>query len=82
MSAPASLYEEVVSITERYLGPAARRFITRQVAFHLNKSPEMLVRNDIPPLVEWTKATLALLTEDKDMVDGFAREVGQLAQPK
>lgn len=82
MTANISLFDEVVVITERYLGPAARRFIARQVSFHLNKAPEALMSTDIPQLVEWTKATLALLTEDKSMVDGFAQEVMKLSPPR
>jgi hypothetical protein len=77
-----SLYEEVVAITARYLGPAARRFITRQVAFHLSKTPETLTQSDIPALAEWAQATLALLTEDQEMVDNFAAELMKLAGPQ
>jgi hypothetical protein len=73
-----NLFESVVGVTEPYLGPAARRFIVRQVAFHLNKPPETLEAADIPQLVEWTKATLALLTEDKELVDGYARQLMRL----
>ena len=78
MTDSISLFEDVVSITERYLGPPARRFITRQVAFHLSKSPEDLAPTDIPQLVEWTKATLALLTDDKNLVENYAREISRL----
>lgn len=74
-----SLFENIVNITEQYLGPAARRFIVRQVAFHLGKAPEELDAKDIPELVEWTKATLALLTEDKYMVNDYAQKISQLA---
>jgi hypothetical protein len=65
------LFEKVVSITEEYLGPAAPRFITRQVSSHLGKSPDELVPEDIPRLAEWTKVTLALLTEDKGMIKEY-----------
>jgi hypothetical protein len=76
----ATLFEEAVNITEQYLGPAARRFVTRQIAFHLNKSPENLTPLDIPELVEWTKATLALLTEDKQMVSDYAAKISRLGE--
>lgn len=61
--------DEVIEITEDYLGPAADRFIKRQITFHLGKSPEQLQRSEIPKLTEWVKVSLALLTDDKAMVD-------------
>ncbi len=74
------LFNKVVLITEDYLGPAAPRFVTRQISFHLGKTPEELQAADIPKLVEWTKATLALLTDDKGMVKDFAIKVMELVQ--
>ncbi|GAC1370450.1 MAG: hypothetical protein NVSMB39_3250 [Candidatus Saccharimonadales bacterium] len=74
------LFDKVVAITEDYLGPAAPRFVTRQISFHLGKTPEELSAADIPQLVEWTKATLALLTNDKDMVQDFAVKVLELGR--
>jgi hypothetical protein len=73
-----SLLEEVITITEQYLGPAARRFVIRQVAFHLKKDPENLEPSDIPELIEWSQATMALLTDDKSMVDNYGEKLGQL----
>jgi hypothetical protein len=74
-----NLLEEVITITEQYLGPAARRFVIRQVAFHLKKDPEQLEMSDIPKLVEWSRATLALLTDDKTVVEDYAERLSQLA---
>lgn len=69
------LFDQIVGITEEYLGPAAPRFIARQVSFHLGKNPEELTYADIPQLAEWTQVTLALLTEDKAMVREFASKI-------
>lgn len=74
------LFEKVVAITEDYLGPAAPRFVTRQISFHLGKTPEELVDSDIPKLAEWTKATLALLTDDKNLVKDFSTKILELAK--
>jgi hypothetical protein len=74
------LFDKIVDITEEYLGPAAPRFVARQVSFHLDKSPSELSTEDIPKLVEWTKVTLALLTEDKALVQEYARKVSDLAE--
>lgn len=65
----ATVYDQVVDITEDYLGPAADRFIKRQISFHLKKKPNELTVKDIPKLAEWIKVSLGLLTQDKAMVD-------------
>lgn len=74
------LFEKVVAITEDYLGPAAPRFVTRQVSFHLGKTPEELISSDIPKLAEWTKATLALLTDDKNIVKDYSLKILELVK--
>lgn len=74
------LFEKVVAITEDYLGPAAPRFVARQVSFHLGKTPEELKDEDIPKLAEWTKATLALLTDDKTIVKDFSAKILELVK--
>ncbi len=74
------LFEKVVAITEDYLGPAAPRFVTRQISFHLGKTPEELVDSDIPKLAEWTKATLAMLTDDKTIVKDYTVKILELAK--
>jgi hypothetical protein len=76
------LYKSIVGITEDYLGPAAPRFIDRQISFHLNKTPKDVDYADIPKLTEWVKVSIALLTEDREMVDDFAKRIGDLASKK
>lgn len=73
------VYEEVVTIAKDYLGPAAERFVTRQVSFHLNKKPEELTKTDIPKVAEWMKVSLTMLTQDKKMVEEAAKRIEQLA---
>lgn len=65
----SNLAEEAIVITKEYLGPAAGRFINKQISFHLEKDPADLTPQDIPKLVEWVNISLALLTEDKRMVE-------------
>ena len=67
-----TLYEEIIRILEDYLGPSAKRFVDRQVAFHLQKLPSDIDLSEIPNFVEWTRVTLGLLTEDHAMVDECA----------
>lgn len=64
-----TLHQKVVEVTEDYLGPTARRFIDRQIEFHLGKRPEALNDADMVVLVEWVKVSLALLTDDQEMVE-------------
>lgn len=73
------LYEQIVHITEEYLGPAAKRFINRQIEFHLEKKPTEVTPQDITKLAEWGKVSLGLLTEDKNMVDDFEHKMMALA---
>jgi hypothetical protein len=70
-----SIFEQLVLITEDYLGPAARRFISRQISFHLDKQPEEVTIEDIPSLTEWTTVTLALLTKDKNIVAEYSQKM-------
>lgn len=74
------LFEQIVDITYDYLGPAARRFIAREVETHLHKKPENLTDTDIPTLLDWSKLAIALLTDDKDMVDDFSRRLAALTR--
>jgi hypothetical protein len=74
------LYQQALDITKDYLGPAAARFLVRQIAFHLGKSPEQLTRKDIPKLAEWVKVSIAILTEDKAMVEDFSNRILGLAE--
>lgn len=62
------LYEQIVHISEDYLGPAGQRFVDRQIVFHLNKYPQDLKKEDIPTLVEWLQVTLALFADDPKVV--------------
>ncbi len=73
------LYENIVNITQDYLGPAAQRFIDRQIAFHLHKKPEEITKNDLPNLVEWVEVSLASLTEDTTSVKNCSDRISDLA---
>jgi len=71
-----------VEITIDYLGPAAEKFITRQIQVHLNKMPEQLEPQDVIKLTDWVKIAIALLTEDSKMVDAYAKDLHALASVK
>lgn len=75
----ANLYEQVVNITQEYLGPASDRFVTRIIGAHLDKEPEQLKKKDIPQLSQWIKISLGLLTENRKIVDECEKRILQLA---
>lgn len=78
----AKLYHQVVDITTSYLGPAADRFITRQIKTHLHKDPDELTPEDITKLVDWIKIAIALLTEDGKMVQDYTDSLLKLVEKK
>lgn len=73
-----SLYEQVVAITYEYLGPAADRFITRQIRNHLNKEPEHLQRKDLQILSDWIRLAMSLLSNDDRLVERYMAELRAL----
>lgn len=72
------LYDELVDITEDYLGPAAKRFIDRQTRNHLNKEPGELTNAELVKLADWVKLTLALLTKDTRIKSEYAKKLDNL----
>jgi hypothetical protein len=77
----SSIYDELVKITHVYLGPAADRFINRQLANHLRKSPGELTRADLGSLIDWIKVVVSLLTEDTALIEEYIAELKKLAGP-
>jgi hypothetical protein len=77
-----SLYDQVVNTTHAYLGPAADRFIARQVQNHLHKRPEELSESDLEKLIDWIQIAVSLLTEDSDIIEEYVAELHQLSSHK
>jgi hypothetical protein len=72
------IHDKLVHIMKAYLGPAGERFLDRQIEFHLNKKPRDIELEDVDQLKEWVKVSLALLTEDKPLVDRCIAEIETL----
>ena len=72
-------YLEVVQLTERYLGQVAERFIQRQVRNHLHIEPVQLKPQDLPRLISWIEATLAVITDDHQLINDYLEELKALA---
>jgi hypothetical protein len=75
----ATLYAEVVDITYDYLGPAADRFVTRQIRSHFGKAPEELKKRDLRDLISWIKVAMSLLTDDDRLISKYISDLKRLA---
>ncbi len=72
-------YEQIIDVTKDYLGPAAKRFIDRQVSFHFEKDPKDLTREDVEKIAESVRISLGLLTQDKVMVTEAEKRIRAIA---
>jgi hypothetical protein len=77
-----TIFERVVSVTYPYLGPASKRFVSRQVKNHLNKDPEELKAKDLTQLIDWFTQAMGHLSEDTKLVKKYAAELKVLANDK
>lgn len=75
-----SVYQQVVEVAYEYLGPAAERFVSREIQAHLGKKPENLTKEDIVKCHDWCKLALALMTDDNTLVDEFSSRLLAIAQ--
>ena len=73
-------YQSVVETTKDYLGPAAERFVRRQVEFHLNKPAEAINKQDVLQLRDSLCVALSLLINDKQVVDQARRAFNLIAE--
>jgi len=80
MDGKMTLYARVVRITHVYLGPAADRFIARQVQNHLHKQPEELSEKDLKQLIDWIRVAVSLLTEDSEIVEEYVEQLRALVK--
>lgn len=74
-----TLYQEAVRVTYTYLGPAAERFIDRQIKNHLDKEPTQLTASDITKLIDWIRIAVSFLTEDSDLIEEYVHQLKQIA---
>jgi len=81
-SATPTIYEQLVQTTRIYLGPAAERFIDRQVKNHLNKEPEDITSADLDQLIDWIRISVSFLTEDNQLIEEYVYQLSQLAAKK
>ena len=80
MDGELTLYDKVVRITNVYLGPAAERFVCRQVRNHLHKEPQKISENDLKDLIAWVRVAVSLLTENSEIVDEYIEQLSKLTK--
>ena len=78
MSKGQVLYDKVVRVTHVYLGPAAERFIDRQIQNHLSKDPRDLSIEDLRQLIDWIRIAVSFLTEDSEIIEEDIEQLGKL----
>jgi uncharacterized protein YegL len=77
-----NLYEDVVTITYNYLGPAADRFVVRQIRNHLQKDPSELQRKDLRQLIDWIQLAMRLVSNDTAAIDHYMADLEALVHDK
>jgi uncharacterized protein YegL len=77
-----SLYDDVVTVTYDYLGPAADRFVIRQIRNHLQKDPAELQHEDLSQLIDWIQLAMRLISNDGHIVDRYVADLETLAKKK
>jgi uncharacterized protein YijF (DUF1287 family) len=78
----ATLYDDVVTVTYDYLGPAADRFVIRQIRNHLQKDPAELRHEDLRQLIDWIQLAMRLISSDSQVVDRYVADLETLAKQK
>lgn len=74
-----TVYDQVVKVTHVYLGPAAERFIDRQVQNHLHKEPSAITSQDLSKLIDWIGMAVSLLTDDAGIIEEYIGRLRKLA---
>jgi hypothetical protein len=77
-----SLYDRILEVTTDYLGPAAERFIDRQVQNHLQKQPAELQEEDLQKLIDWIRVAVSVLTDDSGLVREYTARLQELDTKK
>lgn len=72
------LCDQVIHITGDYLGPAAERFVARQVEHHLHKHPRELKKKDLQQLIVWIDLAMNILEDDKAVVEEYVSRLQRL----
>jgi hypothetical protein len=67
-----ALYDDVLAVAKTYMGPAAERFLSRQITSHLNTTTQSLAPQHLSELAKWCYISGKLV-----MDEGKAREFSE-----
>lgn len=73
------IYNQIIEVTQDYLGPAASRFIDRSITNHLKKEPTDITKSDMKKLIDWVKVSVAVLTEDGELVSEYVARLNEVS---
>lgn len=59
-----AIYDDVVNLGKGYLGPAAKKFVDRQISGHLDVDASQLATNHMEELAKWCYTSGKLLMDD------------------
>ena len=59
-----ALYDDVVNVAKQYLGPAAQKFVDRQIKGHLAVDKSQLGPEHLEELAKWCYTSGKLLMDD------------------
>lgn len=65
---PTNYYQSIIDILREPLGPAAERFLNRQMEFHLGKKTSHLTATNVKKITPSISTALSLLTSDKKSI--------------
>ncbi|HVX58743.1 MAG TPA: hypothetical protein VG964_03345 [Candidatus Saccharimonadales bacterium] len=82
MDGKNKVFNQLLDVSQDYLGPAAERFLNRQIEAHVHKDPQTIERSDIANLSDWIKLSFALLTKDTAIVEEYITRLSLIAQGK
>ena len=75
-----SILNHVIEISEDYLGPAAGRYIDRQITTHLKKAPDGLTAADLSELSDWLRLSFSMITANTKIVDEYIKRLSMVAE--
>ena len=67
-----ALYNDVIDLARPYLGPAAEKFVSRQISTHLNVNADQLAGQHMEELSKW-----CLMSGKLVMAEAKAQEFSQ-----
>ncbi|MBT4511431.1 MAG: hypothetical protein HOC20_04375 [Chloroflexi bacterium] len=59
-----ALYDDVVNLGKTYMGPAAKKFVDRQISGHLDVEASKLAASHMAELAKWCYTSGKMLMDD------------------